>query len=312
MAPHAVASGEHRDSVPAALLAPTRKLVFAAFNLVTNKAVRGKAAASLASLPVVTMQIEDTPPELRARADAASAAAAAMPPADAAAALRELAARVAAWESGAPVCASDDAAAAVPAPLAGASEWAASALRGCHATREHVARASVFFAGVAAHPFVASPPGNGLQSHRTWEALAAGRVPIVLRTGGPMDDLYEGLPVLLVDGWSEEERGEAGPDAALVSHEMLLGALIRLATAARNTARLAAGAAGARASPLDPRLLSRRPDALTPEERAALAAATLHMERLHAGHWLALIDKQRASCLEVTDANGVAQNAATP
>ena len=52
-----------------------------------------------------------------------------------------------------------------------------------------------------------------------------------------MDDLYMGLPVLLVDGWSEDERLEAGADAALVGHEMLLGVLLRLATVARNTAR---------------------------------------------------------------------------
>jgi hypothetical protein len=111
-----------------------------------------------------------------------------------------------------------------------------------------------------------------------------------------MDDLYTGLPVLLVDGWSEEERSEAGADAVLVGHEMLLGVLLRLATVARNTARLAAGDAGVRSHPLDPRLLSRRPGALSEEERAALAGATLHMDRVHAGHWLALIDAQRASC----------------
>jgi hypothetical protein len=36
------------------------------------------------------------------------------------------------------------------------------------------------FEKLLAHPFIASPVGNGLQSHRTWEALFAGTVPIVL------------------------------------------------------------------------------------------------------------------------------------
>lgn len=292
------ASSKSDDVALASLLSPARKLVFAAFNLVTNAAVRGKAAASLAGLAAVTVQIEDAPPEVQARAASTGAAATALPPLDAPA-LRELAARVAAWDVGAPpTCDRVDVVTASPPPPAGISEWAVSALRSCHSARDHIARATAFFSGMAAHPFVASPPGNGLQSHRTWEALVAGRVPVVLRTSGPMDDLYMGLPVLLVDGWSEDERLEAGADAALVGHEMLLGVLLRLATVARNTARLAAGAAGARARPLDPRLLSRRPDALAAEERDALAGATLHMERLHAGHWLALIDAQRARCHE--------------
>lgn len=290
--------GKSSEYAPAALLSPARKLVFAAFNLVTNAAVRGKAAASLAGIASATVQIEDAPPEVRARAASTGAAASALPPLDAPA-LQELAARVAAWDVGAPACDPADVVAlpqALSPPPAGMSEWAVSALRSCHSPRAHIARAAAFYSGMAAHPFVASPPGNGLQSHRTWEALVAGRVPIVLRTDGPMDDLYTGLPVLLVDGWSEEERSEAGADAVLVGHEMLLGVLLRLATVARNTARLAAGVAGVRSRPLDPRLLSRRPGALSEEERAALAGATLHMERVHAGHWLALIDAQRASC----------------
>jgi hypothetical protein len=116
----------------------------------------------------------------------------------------------------------------------------------------------------------------------------AGRAPVVLRTGGPADDLYSGLPVLLVDGWAEDEAAPAG--AALLSHEMLLGALLRLATASRNSAR------GATASPLDARLLARSPAQLADGERAALAAATLHLERVYAGHWLAQVDAERLRC----------------
>lgn len=47
--------------------------------------------------------------------------------------------------------------------------------------------------------FVLSPRGNGIDCHRTWEALAMGAVPIVPRT--TIERVYEGLPVLIVDDW---------------------------------------------------------------------------------------------------------------
>lgn len=49
--------------------------------------------------------------------------------------------------------------------------------------------------------FTISPLGNGLDCHRTWEALALGTVPIV-RTS-PLDPLYAGLPVVIVNEWSQ-------------------------------------------------------------------------------------------------------------
>lgn len=49
--------------------------------------------------------------------------------------------------------------------------------------------------------FILSPRGNGLDCHRTWEALIVGTVP-VLRSS-MMDELLEGLPALIVDDWSE-------------------------------------------------------------------------------------------------------------
>jgi hypothetical protein len=58
-----------------------------------------------------------------------------------------------------------------------------------------------YLQGIADHFFVLSPPGNGVDCHRTWEVLYAGRVPILLR--GPYTALYRDLPVLLVDDWSE-------------------------------------------------------------------------------------------------------------
>jgi hypothetical protein len=51
---------------------------------------------------------------------------------------------------------------------------------------------------------VVSPFGNGFDCHRTWEALVLGCIPIV-RTSG-LDPLYEGLPVLIVDNWSDVSK----------------------------------------------------------------------------------------------------------
>jgi hypothetical protein len=51
------------------------------------------------------------------------------------------------------------------------------------------------------YAFVMSPHGNGLDCHRTWEALCLGCIPIVKRSG--IDELFENLPVWIVDSWSE-------------------------------------------------------------------------------------------------------------
>ena len=49
--------------------------------------------------------------------------------------------------------------------------------------------------------FVASPPGNGVDCHRTWEALYLHTIPIVKRSA--LYEAFPGLPVLVVDDWSE-------------------------------------------------------------------------------------------------------------
>jgi hypothetical protein len=52
--------------------------------------------------------------------------------------------------------------------------------------------------------FVLSPEGVGLDCHRTWEALLLGCVPIVRRNS--VSVLFDRLPVLIVDDWSEVRR----------------------------------------------------------------------------------------------------------
>ena len=51
--------------------------------------------------------------------------------------------------------------------------------------------------------FVASPEGNGIDCHRTWEAMYLRTVPIVTRS--PVTEFFVnlGLPMLMVDSWSD-------------------------------------------------------------------------------------------------------------
>lgn len=51
------------------------------------------------------------------------------------------------------------------------------------------------------YAFVLSPMGNGMDCHRTWEALILGCIVVVKRS--PIDSLYEKLPVLIVDNWKD-------------------------------------------------------------------------------------------------------------
>jgi hypothetical protein len=49
--------------------------------------------------------------------------------------------------------------------------------------------------------FVASPPGNGIDCHRTWEALYLGCVPIVV--GSYFYDGFPEFPGLVIDDWND-------------------------------------------------------------------------------------------------------------
>jgi len=52
--------------------------------------------------------------------------------------------------------------------------------------------------------FVLSPFGNGMDTHRTWEALCLGCIPIV--KSSTFSQLFEDLPVLIVNDWNEVTR----------------------------------------------------------------------------------------------------------
>ncbi len=49
--------------------------------------------------------------------------------------------------------------------------------------------------------FLISPPGNGLDCHRTWEALVMGTIPIV--QSSPINELFKDLPVLIIEDYKK-------------------------------------------------------------------------------------------------------------
>jgi len=259
-AQHAASGSPAWHAAASALVRPSTKVVYAAFNVATNAAERQRAASALAQLPCVSYHMggATVPPDAPALLTEAAAAADAAAALDGA--LEVLLLRLAEWrldvvDPPSPLDArSAAAAAAAELRAAGAATTPAGggaaarrtsvsavaatrsvvteALKGCGASAGQVDQSSRNFAAIAGHPFVASPPGNGLQAHRTWEALIGGSVPVVLRSGGApgrplpyhaMDGLYTGLPVLLVGDWGE------------LSQELLLGALLRLGHVMNNT-----------------------------------------------------------------------------
>lgn len=58
-----------------------------------------------------------------------------------------------------------------------------------------------FYFDVAKHKFIFSPRGNGIDCHRTWEALYLKTIPIVKRSIHMTE--FVDLPILFVDEWEE-------------------------------------------------------------------------------------------------------------
>lgn len=61
-----------------------------------------------------------------------------------------------------------------------------------------------YLSEMSRHRFVLCPPGNGVDTHRMWEAMVAGVIPIVLRSVAMKP--FEALPLLLVDSYDEVTR----------------------------------------------------------------------------------------------------------
>ncbi len=68
-------------------------------------------------------------------------------------------------------------------------------------TYNTIIRPTDYFKLLKKHKFVASPEGNGVDCHRTWEAMYIGVVPIVLRN--IFSNKLNELPVWIIDSWDE-------------------------------------------------------------------------------------------------------------
>lgn len=63
----------------------------------------------------------------------------------------------------------------------------------------HYQSNEVYIQELKKYKFAISPPGRGIDVHRTWEALMVGTIPIVLSS--TLNKLYENLPVLIVENY---------------------------------------------------------------------------------------------------------------
>lgn len=56
---------------------------------------------------------------------------------------------------------------------------------------------------LSTYKFSVSPPGRGIDAHRTWESLMVGTIPIISKS--PMNAVFEGLPVIIIgdNDWDE-------------------------------------------------------------------------------------------------------------
>ena len=66
--------------------------------------------------------------------------------------------------------------------------------------------------------FVISPPGNGLDNHRTWEALSVHSRPIVI--ADYIYDTWKGLPIIQVKDYTEVTELLLATQSALVSYKL--------------------------------------------------------------------------------------------
>lgn len=65
--------------------------------------------------------------------------------------------------------------------------------------------------------FVLSPPGKGVDCHRTWEAMLIGAYPIIKSSF--LDPLYEHMPVVIVKNWEEVTQPFLEQKKAELSHK---------------------------------------------------------------------------------------------
>jgi hypothetical protein len=274
-------------------------LVYAAFNTATNPAVRVPAGQAVAGMPWVTSLVggvESPPRDVGPHydegilADLATAAAAVGSPCLQAA--DEVAVAAEWWgprtEKPLPQRGVAPVSPQQPGPI---PQWAWDIARGMNPSLAATLRSN--FELMTAHPFVLSPPGNGHQAHRTWEAVYAGSIPITLRYGNAMDAVLDGLPALAVDEFSATTLGRPALYAALARAACVwhrtLAAAPHAGTSGTSggdhaTAELPAGGGGGGGT---------QPLAESLDRPSAGSTGVWQLERAYAGWWLAAVDAQR-------------------
>ena len=59
----------------------------------------------------------------------------------------------------------------------------------------------IYYDMINNYKFILSPPGAGMDCHRTWEAVYMGCIPIVIKSN--IDELYKDLPIVILDSWND-------------------------------------------------------------------------------------------------------------
>lgn len=81
---------------------------------------------------------------------------------------------------------------------------ALAALRNAKIADEFVGSSRRYRKTLSQYMFVASPPGNGIDCHRTWEAIYLGVIPVVVSRN--FHEQFRDLPVLIVNDWGDLEN----------------------------------------------------------------------------------------------------------
>ena len=68
-------------------------------------------------------------------------------------------------------------------------------------TRQYYGGMRATYHRYSRYRFHLSPPGNGMDCHRTWEAIYLGVVPVLISS--PLNRLFTSLPVMIVNQWEE-------------------------------------------------------------------------------------------------------------
>lgn len=58
-----------------------------------------------------------------------------------------------------------------------------------------------YLSDIKSHYFVVCPSGNGIDTHRLWETLYLGRIPVIKRNQNI--EFFSDLPILVVDDWAQ-------------------------------------------------------------------------------------------------------------